>query len=126
MELTKDNLEKELSGFYRSRFLDMQGKSETYKKFVRECKERNGREPSTVEKTEKIREIVEDLLSKSLSIAFGVTPDMYQIQHSDVEVAQDNRIHAKSNNKISINNNVVNMLQQKSQEKIERGGFNYW
>jgi hypothetical protein len=50
---------------------------------------------------------------------------MYQINHGDVEVGQDNRIYAKPNNKIIVDNNVTKILQKKSEEKINNGGFNY-
>jgi len=125
LELTKDNLEKEIGGFYRAKFLDMQAKSATYIKFVREYKEKNGKEPSTREKSEKIREIIDNLFSRTLARWLGITPKMYQIMHGDVEVGADNKIYAKSNNKIIVDNNVVHILQKKSQEKIKNGGFNY-
>ena len=51
---------------------------------------------------------------------------MYQIEHGEIEVASDGKIHAKQNNKISVNNDVVPLLKKKSQEKIDNGGFNYW
>jgi hypothetical protein len=55
----------------------------------------------------------------------GIPPKMYQINHGDIEVGQDNRIYAKPNNKIIIDNNVTKLLQKKSEEKINNGGFNY-
>ncbi len=125
LELTKDNLEKEIGGFYRAKFLDMQWKSAIYREFIKKYKEKNGKEPSTIEKSQKIREIIDNLFSRSLARWLGIPPKMYQINHGDIEVGQDNRIYAKPNNKIIIDNNVTKLLQKKSEEKINNGGFNY-
>lgn len=67
LAFTKENVEREFSRFYTLKFLDMQKKSEKYRIFIQNYKNKFGKEPTTQEKTEKIREIVDKLISRTMA-----------------------------------------------------------
>ncbi len=128
LAFTKDNIEREFSRFYTLKFLDMQKKSEIYRIFLQNYKDKFGKEPTTEEKTAKIREIVDKLISRAIARWLGIPPRMFNINHGDVEVGihgGQKRIYAKRNNHITISNEAMKLLQEKWKEKVANNGFTY-